>query len=363
MDRSSADVPVVAVFANKGDSSNEEARIQMLLGPLEPRHWPFDRGSKPRTAGRLLARIAKERPAIVVMEGTGLAGGLAIMAGRILFGVPYVVSSGDAVAPFFGLQHRGLSLIGYAYERLLYKLSAGFIGWTPYLVGRALTLGAKRGITAENWAPFGAEPDGRETVRARLGLSHDQIVIGLVGALNWSSRRRYCYGLELVRAIRRVSRPDITVVVVGGGDGRRRLIEAAGADLHGRILLPGPVDPADVPAYLAAFDAGSLPQSLDGVGSFRYTTKISEYLRSGLPVVTGRLPFAYDLDDGWLWRLPGDAPWSDDYVSALAQWMEGLTANDITVHRNAIPAAPQTFDKDRQVRRVSAFVAELLEDL
>ena len=28
----------------------------------------------------------------------------------------------------------------------------------------------------------------------------------------------------------------------------------------------------------------------------------------GLPVVTGQLPFAYDLGGDWLWRLPGDAP-------------------------------------------------------
>jgi hypothetical protein len=49
--------------------------------------------------------------------------------------------------------------------------------------------------------------------------------------------------------------------------------------------------------------------SVDQVGSFRYTTKLSKYLAFGLPVITGQIPLAYDLDDGWIWRLAGDAPW------------------------------------------------------
>ena len=60
-------------------------------------------------------------------------------------------------------------------------------------------------------------------------------------------------------------------------------------------------------------DVASLPQSVDGVGSFRYTTKLSEYLAARLPVVTGEIPLAFDLDDGWMWRLPGDAPWEERY--------------------------------------------------
>ena len=50
-----------------------------------------------------------------------------------------------------------------------------------------------------------------------------------------------------------------------------------------------------MPNHLAAFDLASLPQSVDGVGSFRYTTKLSEYLAAGLPIVTGQIPAAYDL--------------------------------------------------------------------
>ena len=59
---------------------------------------------------------------------------------------------------------------------------------------------------------------------------------------------------------------------------------------------------------MAAFDVGALPQSTDGVGSFRYTTKLSEYAAARLPVITSRIPAAYDLGCEWMWRLPGRGP-------------------------------------------------------
>ena len=54
----------------------------------------------------------------------------------------------------------------------------------------------------------------------------------------------------------------------------------------------------EVVDYLAAFDLASLPQSVDRVGSFRYSTKLCEYLAVGLPIITGQIPAAYDLDAG-----------------------------------------------------------------
>jgi hypothetical protein len=117
----------------------------------------------------------------------------------------------------------------------------------------------------------------------------------------------------------------------------------------------------DVPAYLAAFDVASLPQSVDGVGSFRYTTKVSEYLAAEVPVVTGQIPLAYDLDDGWLWRLPGDSPWDPRYVEALRELMRGVTRADIQARREALPNGSGPFDRSRQQRQVAAFVGDLVE--
>jgi glycosyltransferase involved in cell wall biosynthesis len=294
------------------------------------------------------------------MEGTGVAGGAAVIGARLLGGVSYVVSSGDAVAPFVGIAHPLLVPFAALYERLLCRLSAGFIGWTPYLVGRALTLGAPRGVTAPGWSPP-ARPDARQRIRKELGIPDRAIVFGLVGYLEWAPRLDYCYGMELVRALRRTDRDDVRVLVVGGGPGLERLREEAGPELGRRVLLPGQVAHEAVPSYLAAIDVASLPQSVDGVGSFRYTTKLSEYVSAGLPLVAAQVPMAYDLDDGWIWRLGGATPWDGRYVSELAQLIDSLGWTEIEERRRAAAADGPLFDRDRQRRRVTAFLSELLQ--
>ena len=187
-------------------------------------------------------------------------------------------------------------------------------------------------------------------------------MLGIVGSLHWNDRVGYVYGAELVQAVRRVQRRDVVVCVVGDGSGRERLRQIAGEDLGRRVILPGSVPPEEVPDYLAAFDLGSLSQSVDRVGSFRYTTKLSEYLAVGLPVVTGQTPVAYDIDTGFMWRLPGHAPWSAAYVDALSQLLEGLSAEEIARRRDAISRVrSDMFDKLIQQQRMSAFVADILD--
>ena len=356
----SSQEPRVACFATQGSGTLDEQRIRELLEPLAPVPLPFDRSRKLTAAVRLALRIRRERPDLVVMEGTGVAGGAALIACRLLLGCRYVVSSGDAVGPYVRLVSRTLAPVAGLYERVLCRLSAGFIGWSPYLVGRALTFGSPRAMAAAGWAPDREPTRSGAEVRAGLGIPEEALVFGLVGSLAWSERAGYCYGLELVRALRGTSRPEVRVVIVGDGDGRARLEQEAGADLGGRVLMTGAVPREEVGAYLEGFDVASLPQSVDGVGAFRYTTKLADYLAAGVPIVTGPIPLAYDLDDGWLWRLPGDAPWDPEYTSALAALMGALTAEDIAGRRAAVPRDLDLFSKSNQQRRATAFVRDIV---
>lgn len=351
----------VVCFATKGSGSNEEARIAGLLADLQPELYPFDRARKAANVPRLLRVVRRRRPDLLVMEGTGLAGGLGLLVARVLFGVPFVVSSGDAVGPFLSGRRAALRVPGWLYEGMLYRLSAGFVGWTPYLAGRALTLGAARVMTA---AHFAAHPEvvlSRAEVRRRLGVPDGTLLAGIVGSLSWNSRYGYCYGWELVAAMRRVRRAGVAVAVIGGGDGADRLRALAGEDLGRRVFVPGPIEPELVVSYLAAMDVGSLAQSVDQAGAFRYTTKLPEYVAARLPVVTGQIPVAYDLLDGWSWRLPGDAPWDPRYVEALAALLERLRPEEIAARRGLIPGELTVFSEADQRRRVAAFVRDVLD--
>lgn len=357
---------MIAWFATKGSGTNEGHRMAALISGLPATaEIPFDKQRKISSFFRILSEVRRLRPELLVMEGSGLAGGGACLLARLLFGIPYVVSSGDAIGPFIGSHHPGLGPIFTLYERALCRCSAGFIGWTPYLTGRALTFGARRAMTAPGWAIGGDHPppSARETVRMRLGIGADRIVFGLVGALEWNAAKRYCYGLELVRAIRRIRRPEVVVLIVGGGSGLERLREEAGPLLDRRVFLPGPVPLEEVSAVLSALDVALLPQSLDAVGMFRYTTKISEYTTMRLPIITNRIPMAYDLDHDGIWRLPGRAPWDETFLAALAARMESVTRAEIADTRERISGLGAVFNEEKQKKSVSAFLAELLEDL
>jgi glycosyltransferase involved in cell wall biosynthesis len=361
----SSKTPTIRVLgiATQGAGGNDEARLRTLLRNFDAEILPFDRAFKRQMTVDIVRKIRTRQFRIAVMEGTGLSGGLALMIGRLTEGVPYVVSSGDAVAPFLSRLLPWSHPFAGIYERALYRLSDGFIGWTPYLVGRALTFGARRAITIPGWASFQRTPEqvdsARREVRSRLGIPQDAVVFGIAGSLVWNENLQYSYGLEMVRAMSLVTRPEIRVLIVGDGTGAPRLRELAGERLGKTIIMTGNVPRSAVPDYLAAMDIGSLPQSVDAVGSFRYTTKLPEYLSLSLPIVTGQTPLSYDFIDDWLWRLPGDAPWADVYIRSLAELMKTVTLEQIGKKRNNVGRLSHLFDENEQVIRATCFIKEL----
>jgi hypothetical protein len=354
----------IFAFATKGSNTNDELRLLTLLKPLCPEAIKFDYQSKIKSGLALVQLALQKRPDIIVMEGTGVAGGLACLYLRIVHQIPYVFSSGDAVAPFIGLNWPLLAPLFSLYERLLYSYCLGFIGWTPYLVGRSLTMGAPRGMTAAGWVHFSRTQQelqqSRAQIRRQLGIPETAIVFGLLGSLVWNQRLQYCYGYELVKAMQNVSREDLYILVVGDGSGLEHLQALAGHQLGKQILLTGNVPLEQVLDYMAAMDIASLPQSVDGVGNFRYTTKVCEYLAAGLPIVINQTPMAYDLVESCSWRLPGQFPWSPSYLNALADLMTQITLQDIQTKQQAIPAYFKEFDCETQIRRTTEFVQDLL---
>lgn len=359
---------MIAWFATKGSGTNEAARIEALLGRFpEKVELPFDKSAKRQSFFRLWQRLRELRPRLLVMEGSGIAGGLACLGARLFLGIPYVVSSGDAIGPFVRAHHPAVGLLFEIYERLLCRFCAGFIGWTPYLCGRAMAFGAPRAVTAQGWVlgsqgnESNASPECRAAMRGEWGIPLEKRVVGLVGALEWNPHRNWCYGLDLVRAMKRLRRTDLCVLIVGGGSGLERLRAEAGDALGRSVFLPGPVPLERVLPALAAMDLASLPQSVDGVGSYRYTTKLPEYAAARLPVITNQVPMAYDLGGEWMWRLPGNAPWEERHIAALVELLESLDEPALEAKRRAIPDLRTLFDRETQIARVGAFLADLLD--
>jgi hypothetical protein len=352
----------IVAFATQGAGGDDEARLRVLLSELSPQFFHFDRTRRVASFQAILKAARSRQVDLFVMEGTGFAGGFAVLLSLWIHGVPFVFSSGDSIAPFLSARWPAGRSLFRIYEKWLCRHTSGFIGWTPYLSGRAVTLGAAKAATAAGWAPHNFSDvqlcQRRREIRMSLGIPESSIVFGIVGSLAWSERLNYCYGHEMVRAALAAKAPGISILIVGGGDGRERLAKLAGSALGKTIFLPGRVPREEVPGYLAAMDVGSLPQSVDDVGSFRYTTKISEYFAARLPFFTNQIPAAYDLDFGGLWRLPGHSPWDPRFIASLTELMSGIDAHALSEKRARIPSYLPDFDRNRQTARITAFIQE-----
>jgi hypothetical protein len=351
----------VLACATEGTGGEDERRLATLVSAFEKTTFNFTKREKWRCALDLLKLLRSRAFDLFVLEGSGVAVGLPAILGRWLWHVPYVVSSGDAVAPFLTARIPWGKPFYSMYERALYANCSGFIGWTPYLVGRALSSGAPRAITIPGWAPFTLSPtalhDARRSIRERLHIPDDAVVFGIIGSLNWSARYQYCYGAELIRSAR-MRKTSAYVLIVGDGSGLQILRTMAGEQLGSTILLPGRIPRDEVPYYLAAMDLGLIPQSVNAVGSFRYTTKLSEYKAAGLPFISNQIPMSYDLDDGKIWRLPGNSPWDSTFLEALSDLMAKITMSEVVEKTRDASTLPD-FDRDIQVARTTSFLKDV----
>ncbi|WP_020618762.1 glycosyltransferase [Paenibacillus daejeonensis] len=348
-------------FATQGSNGDDENRLRTLLSKLPVSYYPFRKDKKYKNYSNIVRLLLSERPSLIVMEGTGVFGGLALITGSVITKTPYIVSSGDSVGPFIASKYPVIGPLFNLYEKMLYKRATGFIGWTPYLTGRALTYGSNFGMTAAGWAPFHISNNdkysARNDIRKKYGIPQTHIVVGIVGSLNWNKRIGYSYGLELIQANNRVERQDVTVMVVGDGTGR---IELEKLNNKQNVIFTGKVPREEVPLYLSAMDAASLPQSVDQVGSFRYTTKVSEYLSVGLPIITGTIPMVYDLDSRWFCKIIGANPWSERYAEGLAQFITNTSQEELKKISDEIPEEISYFNKNMQIKSVTEFVNDIM---
>jgi glycosyltransferase involved in cell wall biosynthesis len=119
-----------------------------------------------------------------------------------------------------------------------------------------------------------ATAETRRRARMLLGLPEDATVVGTAARLSHQKAP-----LDMVRALARLGRPDVTVVWIGDGELRSRTErEICRSGLGSRFLLLG--ERSDVPALLPAFDVFALPSLYEGL-----PCALVEAMTCGIPVV------------------------------------------------------------------------------
>lgn len=239
------------------------------------------------------------------------------------------------------------------------------MGWTPYLTGAALEMGARRGVTIEGAADldiFTRHSDScRSALKQSYGIPEDHLVCGVVGSLNWNELRQYCYGRELVESLKYLKRDDVSFLIVGDGTGRAKLEAAIPEDLKHRVVFTGRLPETEVAQAMNAMDIGFVTQSLDRLGMYRLTTKLPEYLACGLGIAMSPIPGFYDYVNEAGWPLPGHHPATDIFHRECAAWLDGLAWDDVKAKSNAaVHVAAERFDYELIRPRFQRFVQALI---
>ena len=137
---------------------------------------------------------------------------------------------------------------------------------------------------------FSSSLDGGE-VRRKLGLV-DEVVMGFTGFIRpWHGLDRI---LDLIAAMRHSRR--LHLVVVGDGPARASLEQQADKlGIRELVKFVGPIDRAQIPQYIAAFDIALQPSAVP----YACPLKLVEYMAMGKAIVAPDQPNIRELiDDG-----------------------------------------------------------------
>jgi glycosyltransferase involved in cell wall biosynthesis len=300
---------------------------------------------------KLWRLLRMTRPAIVHTH-TAKAGTLGRIA-AVLAGVPIRVHTyhGHVLHGYFG---RWKSALFIFIERVLARITTQVIAISDKQ-RRELTKYLRVPDDRIRVIPLGLElesvvatdpPRARARFRQSLGVSEEDVLIGIVGRL--VPIKNHTLALQALQSLG-YKHPRLRLVIVGGGELEARLkAEVSDRNLTGRVIFAG--WQSDLASVYAGCDAIALTSNNEGT-----PVCLIEALAAGRPVVATNVGGVADvLDGGRLGRLvaPGDA-------QALARAFDEL----ITSSQMTVEASSQEVIARYSPGRLAADISDLYDDL
>ena len=222
------------------------------------------------------------RPDIIYIMKMAYTGVLAGIIAQKIIGCKLIIDTGDvyyelakSTGNYSNLQLKFINFI----EQIAFKYSDLIIVRGRY---HKLWL-EQRKISHVAFIPDGVDIDSIKLIdathfRQKLELENS-LVVGLIGAMDWSKNHQICYGWDIIEALGLLKDIPIKALLIGDGEGRSILENRAGElGILNRVIFTGYLAYQDLPLYLSAIDVCISTQSNDLVGMVRTTGKLPLYL-------------------------------------------------------------------------------------
>jgi glycosyltransferase involved in cell wall biosynthesis len=297
-----------------------------------------------------LGHLMSTRPAVVYVVDLAAAAALPAVIYRLLSRrSKLVIDTGDAITSLarkLGTRGRIGMLATAALERIGHWAADKLVVRGS---GHILHLGrhATKAVVVQDGVDVCAHAAVRP-IAAEPPFTHDApLVVGVLGSLDWNPSLHWCYGAELVEAMRYL--PDdlaIRGTIVGDGSGLAHLRDRVNRWGMGyRVDFVGRVPPDQIPAVLGTMHVALSTQTNDLVGQVRTTGKLPLYLAAGRFVLASRVGEAARLlPEAMLIDYEGS--FDPNYPKRLAQTLARLAVDRPYVAAVAAvgPTLAQTLD-------------------
>ena len=278
---------IVAFIVNGGPPSAMGVRARSFAGRLSHQfdvRIIYRSGNKAYAILRIIAFLARLRPALCYVFDIGYSGVLAAGLYRKISGCRMVLDTGDAIYELSRISGTRGPLALWM-TKVLEQYGLGTADAVVVRSNRHRELLEAQGIDAAT-IPDGVDlkqfkPRSDPLLRRQYGLE-GFTVIGILGSLVWNPRLESCYGSEVIEVVHRLRDLPVKALIIGDGTGLARLkARCAALGIEDRCVFVGRVPYDDLPPILNLMDISVSTQTNDLAGQVRTSGKLPLYLACG----------------------------------------------------------------------------------
>jgi len=360
----------IIVLFNVPEQHSLKERGEKLLSGLKNDGFSIEFLSREESRIKSLYRnikgIIRIKPSVVYLIDFGYVTVIPALICLPFFSFRIVFDTGDIVYELF--KSTGRSVISYLIARiiepLVWRISSVVIVRGTYFEEYLRDKGYRNillipdGVDLELFRPFDTTD-----LRKRLRIE-DKLTVGVVGSLNWIEKYNFCYGWELISALKFLKDLPVAGIIIGDGSGLKKLKGLAKEyDVEEKVLFLGRIPYEQLSKYINLMDICISTQSNDIVGNVRTTGKLPLYIACNKFILATKVGTAkYLLPEDMLIDYEGIK--DETYPERLAEKIKRFVMNKDQIIKsiNLREIAAKEFNYNLLAGRVKNIIEKLCDE-